>query len=316
MADLQGAPILITGGAGFIGAHLTRRLLEAGAQVHLIVRPGTDLRRLAGMMDQVSIHRGDLLDAGEVREVVTNVRPRWIFHLAARRGHPCTPEERLELLRSSLMGTAHLLEAARDAGIARFIHMGSSLEYGPYPRAIREGDPLRPITDRGVAKAVASVLVAFYARAFGLPAVILRPFSVYGPGQHPEQLIPTLLRAALTGEEVRLTAPGYRHDFVFVEDVVEACLRAAMRSVRPGESFNIGTGIQWTNEEVAAWVESITGRSLRLRIGAHLPSPPDTSCWVADIRKAQRRLQWSPRWDLPAGLRRTLEWMQRHGDPA
>jgi uncharacterized protein YbjT (DUF2867 family) len=76
MADLQGAPILITGGAGFIGAHLTRRLLEAGAQVHLIVRPGTDLRRLAGMMDQVSIHRGDLLDAGEVREVVTNVRPR------------------------------------------------------------------------------------------------------------------------------------------------------------------------------------------------------------------------------------------------
>lgn len=315
MADLQGAPILITGGAGFIGAHLTRRLLEAGARVHLIVRPGTDLRRLAGMMDQVSIHRGDLLDAGEVREVVTNVRPRWIFHLAVRRGHPRTPEERLELLRSSLMGTAHVLEAARYVGIARLIHIGSSLEYGPYPRAIRERDPLRPTTDRGVAKATASLLVAFYARAFGLPAVILRPFYVYGPGEPPEQLIPTLLRAALTGEEVRLTAPGYRHDFVFVEDVAEACLRAATRSVRPGEAFNIGTGIQWTNEEVAAWVEFITGRSLRLRIGAHPPSPPDTSCWVADIRKAQRRLQWSPRWDLPAGLRRTLEWIHRHGDP-
>ncbi|MDR7574024.1 MAG: NAD-dependent epimerase/dehydratase family protein [Armatimonadota bacterium] len=316
MADLQGTPILITGGAGFIGAALTHRLLEAGARIHLIIRPGTDLRRLAGVMDRVSIHRNDLLDAGKVREVVTNVRPHWIFHLAARRGHPRTPEERLELLRSSFVTTAHLLEAARDVGITRFIHMGSSLEYGPYPRAIRERDPLRPTTDRGVAKAVASLLVAFYAHAFSLPAIILRPFYVYGPGEPPEQLIPTLLRAALTGEEVRLTTPGYRHDFVFVEDVVEACLRAATRSVRPGEAFNIGTGIQWANEEVAALVESITGRPLRLRIGTYPPSPPDTSCWVADIRKAQRRLRWSPRWDLPAGLRRTLEWMQRHGDPA
>jgi len=312
VADLHDRTVLITGGAGFIGANLTRRLVRENARVHLILRPGSDLRRIAEIASYVSMHFGDLLDAERVREIMRQIRPSWVFHFAMKRGHPRAPEERLEMLRSSVVATANLLESVREIGVARFVHMGSSTEYGPYPRPIRESDPLHPTTDRGIAKAAASMLVVFFARAHAVPAVVLRLFSVYGPWEPPERLIPTLLRAALTGEEVRLTVPGYRHDFVFVEDVVEACLRVATRSVRTGEVFNIGTGTQWTNEEVAAQVESLTGRALRMRIGAHPPSPPDTSYWVADIRKSRRRMGWTPQWDLPAGLRRTLEWMQAY----
>jgi len=290
-------------------------LVQEGARVHLIVRPGNELRRLAGIVSSVSLHFADLLDAASLRAILGKVRPSWVFHLAAKGGHPSTPEERLEALRCSFLGTANLLEAIRQQGVARFVHVGSSLEYGPYPRAIHEKDLLRPNTDRGIAKAAASTLVLFYARAYAVPAVIVRPFSVYGPWESPGRLIPTLLRAAISGDEVQLTAPGYRHDFVFVGDVVEVCLRVAAARVRPGDSFNVGTGKQWSNEEVAALVETLTGRTLRLQIGARPPSPTDTRCWVASIEKLQRRLGWTPQWDLPAGLRTTLDWMLAH-EPA
>jgi len=315
MGGARGRIVLVTGGSGFMGANLTRRLVQEGARVHLLVRPGSNLARLTGIVDSVSLHFAELLDFASVRTTLGKVRPSWVFHLAAKGGHPSTPEERLEALRCSFLGTANLLEAVREVGVSRFIHTGSSLEYGRLPRPAREQDALRPHTARGIAKAAASTLVLFYARAYAVPAVILRPFSVYGPWEPPGRLIPTLLRAAFSGEEVPLTAPGFRHDFVFVEDVVEACLRLAAARIRPGDSFNVGTGKQWTNEDVAALVEALTGRTLRLQIGARPPSPPDTSCWVASVEKLQRRLGWRPQWDLPAGLRATLDWMLAH-EPA
>ncbi|MBX5477535.1 MAG: NAD-dependent epimerase/dehydratase family protein [Pyrinomonas methylaliphatogenes] len=301
---------LITGGAGFIGANIVRRLALSGARLHLIVRPQTDLWRLSDVRDRVTVHKVDLLDGEGLRRMVRTIRPTIIFHLAMPSGHPRTAAERLESLQVGILATAHLLEAAMEIGAQRFIHFGSSLEYGRYDRPIKEVDHLSPVTDRGMAKATASMLAEFYARWHGIPVVILRPFSVYGPFENPNRFIPTLLRAAMTGEEVRLTAPSYRHDFIFVEDVVEASLRAAELQVQSGEAFNLGTGTQWTNEEVAALVEQVTGRALRLQIGARPPNPPDTSCWVADIEKARRLLGWEPFHDLSSGLKRTWRWMQ------
>ncbi|WP_322797954.1 NAD-dependent epimerase/dehydratase family protein [Thermoflexus sp.] len=309
---MTGWRILITGGAGFIGANLVRRFLTLGAELHLVVRPEAKRWRLSGLEDHVTLHPVDVRDGVRVRQAVEAVRPHAVFHLAMPAGHPRTTDERLEALTVSVMGTAYLLEAAGAAGTARFVHVGSSLEYEPMARSLRESDPLRPNTDRGLAKMLASRLVEFYARFRGVPAIILRPFSVYGPWESPRRFIPTLLRAALRDEEIRLTAPGYRHDWIFVADVVEACCRALEASVEPGEAFNIGTGVQWSNEEVVAIVEALVGRPLRRRIGEYPPSPPDRTCWVAEIEKAQRSLGWSPAWDLPSGLRATLTWMQDH----
>lgn len=194
--------------------------------------------------------------------------------------------------------------------------MGGGVEYGFSPRPIRERDPLRPRTGRGIAKAAASVVVGFYARSLQLPAVILRPFSVYGPWEPPARLIPTLLRAAIKGEAVALTAGTARHDFVFVEDVVEAALLAATRPLKPGTALNVGTGVQWTNEEVASLVEAVTGRPLRIEKGKHPGSPADTEFWAADMSKTRRLLRWSPRFDLRSGLEATLRWMEEHGQLA
>lgn len=303
--------LLVTGGAGFIGSNLVRRLLSLDFEVHLLVRPNTDLWRLKEVEDRLNLHRADLRDEEATRRVVEAVRPWAVVHLATRFGHPRTREERLDALRVAVLGTVHLLEAVRDVGISRFIHFGSTLEYEQADRPLRESDPLRPNTDWGMIKMMSSVLVTSYARIHNIPAVILRPSSVYGPWENPSRFIPTLLRAALTGEPIRLTQPGVRHDWIYVDDVVQAGLRALETPVRPGEAFNLGTGIQWSNEEVVAKVEALIGRRLDKQVGAYPPSPADRPTWVVDSEKAKRELGWSPAWDLDAGLAATLEWMKR-----
>ena len=202
-----------------------------------------------------------------------------------------------------MLGTANLLEALRSLESVRLVHAGSSLEYGPRSTPMRETDPLAPITFRGAAKAAATLLVL----QSGVPATVVRPFSVYGPGEQPYRLVPSAVAAAQRGEPIRLTRPGIARDFVYVDDVVDALLRAAAVPEAIGEVVNAGTGTQTTNEELVARLEAVLGRQLDVRPGEHEARPWDTECWVADTAKAERLLGWTARYDLDAGLARMLD---------
>ncbi|MCS7182294.1 MAG: NAD-dependent epimerase/dehydratase family protein [Thermoanaerobaculum sp.] len=305
-------PVLVTGAGGFLGSRLAQRLFQEGAEVHACLRPGGDRSRLSDLPEGVVVHQVDLRDGEAVLALWAAVRPVYVFHAAASRGHPQEPHQRLAVLQGSLCTTANVLEAAVYCKVRRLVHLGSSLEYGWLARPIRERDPLRPNTPRGLAKAAASALVQLYAKHAGVSAVILRPFSVYGPGEAKDRFIPKLLQAAMDGKALPLAPGEVRHDFVYVEDVVEACLRAACRSLRPGTVLNVGTGRQWTLEEVVTLVESLIGKPVRLLRGAYPNSPCDASCWVADMGKTRRVLGWEPRVTLEDGLQRTLRWMQGH----
>ena len=202
-----------------------------------------------------------------------------------------------------MLGTQNLLEALRPAGIERLVHAGSSLEYGQSSTPLRETDPLAPVTFRGAAKAAATLLVL----QSGLPATVVRPFTVYGPGEHRHRFVPAVVAAAQRGEPIRLTRPGIARDFVYVDDVVDALLRAAAVPEAVGEVVNAGTGRQTTNEELVATLGRVLGRELDVRPGEHEERPWDTDCWVADTAKAERLLGWTARHDLDAGLARMLD---------
>jgi UDP-glucose 4-epimerase len=278
--------ILVTGAAGFLGSHLMRALAGSGAEAHGLVREEADLR-----------------DADAVRRVVEAVRPELVFHLAAGVGHPSDAAERTAVLADTVLGTQNLLEALRPLELDRLVHVGSSLEYGPSAAPMRESDPLAPVTFRGVAKAAATLLVL----QSGLPATVIRPFSVYGPGERPHRLVPTVVAAAQSGATIRLTRPGIARDFVYVDDVTDALLRAAAVPEALGEIVNAGTGTQTTNEELVVRLGALLGRELDVRPGEHEARPWDTDCWVADTAKAERLLGWTARYDVDAGLARMLD---------
>lgn len=314
MNAFQARRVLVTGASGFIGANLVRALLRSGADVHALTRPESSLRRLAEVIPRLTLHRMDLAEAEAVQGCIKSVQPQVILHLAATPGHPARFPDRAEALRTSVVGTFNLLSASAPLSDCRFVHVGSWLEYGPKPAAICESDLPAPSTFRGAVKAAASLLCGQFARETARAIVVLRLFSVYGYWESPARFIPTVIRAALHGETISLTPPGYRKDFVFVEDVVDACLRASEASLAPGEIFNIGSGRHWRYEEVVDAVQSLVNRKVRVQAGRYPPGPTDTDSSLADIRKAAELLGWSPRHTLQTGIGKTIDWLASNPD--
>jgi nucleoside-diphosphate-sugar epimerase len=313
MIRWEGSRALVTGAAGFIGANLTHELVRRGARVHALVRPTTGLWRLRQSLSSIVVHTVDITDPCGVDEVIREVRPEIVYHLAASSGHPQTRADREEMLRTVVHGTVNLLEATATLHYRRFVHVGSSLEYGPSAKPLVETDVLRPTTFRGAAKAAATLLCQRAARADGHPIVVVRPFSVYGYWEKG-RLVPTAILSAARGEPMVLTTPGFRRDLIFIEDVIEACLRAVERDGAVGEIVNIGSGRQWTNEEVVDTVQALCGTRVPVRVGAYPASCSDTGHWVADIGKASDLLGWEPRHGLRQGLEKTIGWFRLNAE--
>jgi UDP-glucose 4-epimerase len=309
---IDGSVALVTGAGGFIGANLARRLAAGQAEVHAVVRPETDRWRLSSLGARVVLHELDLTDGAGVARLVDRVRPTLVFHMARQRGAPSALAYRTAY-RVNLEATLNLLEAVgATGGCQGFVHAGSSFEYDLSRSPVGEDAAPAPRTVHGVTKAAATLLVQHFARARDIPGVVLRFFTVYGSWDAGSRLVPTLMLAALAGRPVRLTRPGLCHDWIHVEDVVEACIRGATSPGVSGEILNIATGRQSSNEEVAAIVERLSGRPLAMLSDPFPARPWDTERWVADVSKARRLLGWSASYDLAAGLAETLAWFRRH----
>jgi len=186
------------------------------------------------------------------------------------------------------------------------VRLGSSTEYAASPRPLAEDAALEPRGFFGATKAAGSLLLLAAAAERGVRAAVLRAFQVYGPGDHPTRFVPTVLAAAADGSTVPLTAPGRRRDWVWVGDVVDACVRAAADDALPsGQVLNIGTGTQTANEDLVALAERATGRTIARAVGAHPGRSWDTADWVCDPGRARELLGWTPTVTLDEGLRRT-----------
>lgn len=314
MNVLKDSRVLVTGGAGFIGANLVRKLLECAAEVHLLVRPSTDKWRLNDIIDRIKLHAVDLMHKKRVKEVVKRVAPQYIFHLAMGGYFAKNMAEQRRIFSEAVCGTFNLLESVQETGYKRLVHLGSSLEYGQRRRPLKETDSLKPVNFRGMAKSFSTQLCEYFALRYRRPIVMLRLFSVYGYWEDPSRFIPIAIKAFLCGGSIKL-APGVcRHDFVFVEDVIDAMIISCVNDKAVGEVFNIGTGKQWTNEEVIEAVRKIIKKDISVEKGGYLRKSTDTSYWVADISKAKTLLGWEPKYLFDSGLRKTIKWFERHID--
>lgn len=303
--------VVVTGAGGFIGRNLVRALVERGDEAVALVRSrGSDFD------PDVEVIEADVTDAHATLEAMRRARAEAVVHAAMAKSHPRTEDEVDTSLRISVLGTEAVLRAAEIAGVRHVVHVGSSLEYGPLPHAIGEGEPLSPTTARGAHKAAAAILVLAAGRQ-GLGTTIVRPFSVYGPWEPEHRLVPTAIAAALDGSALPLTPRGIRRDLIHVDDVVDGVLRVLDRGADTyGQVFNLGTGIDHDNHDVVAAVERAVGRPIALRNDEHPGRPPDTERWVADATQARDVLDWRPRYTLDEGLAHTVVWRRaRSGAP-
>ncbi len=276
---------LVTGAGGFVGRHLVARLRGDGWDVVPLTRASVDLA-----------------SADAASAAVRDADPDVVFSLAAAR-RKATPGERAATV---AVNTSPWLVDALPSRCRTVVRLGSSTEYAAAPVPLAEDAPLHPRGFFGATKAAGSLLLQAAAAERGVRSAVLRAFQVYGPGDHPTRLVPVVLDAARTGAAVPLPARVSRRDWVWVGDVVDACVRAAREESLPsGTVLNIGTGVQTSTEELVAVAERVTGRPIATAPGAHPGRDWDTADWVADPSAARDVLGWEPTVDLADGLART-----------
>ena len=297
-----------------IGANLVRRLVHDGNQVCALGRGTEDRVQLQCIREHLEKVQCDIRDSETVHRTVRRVAPDVVFHLASTPFNPPTTDSETHLM-VNVLGTHNLLEALRDFSNTRIIFAGSTSTYGAGSQ-LREDQPLSPGTLFGASKACASILMQTYARLYGAQTVELRLFTPYGPWEHPRRLIPHTILSALAGRDVTLTAGEQERDFVYIDDVVDALVRATTSRIQPGSVLNIGSGVGTPVRAVAALVLKLMGDPVKLILGA-LPTRADEIMEMsADISAAREELGWVPRTPLRRGLQESIAWFTEHRELA
>lgn len=307
------ARCLVTGGAGFIGSHLVRGLLEAGHRVRVLDNMSTGNRaNLEEVSDRIEILEGDICDTIAVKEALSGVER--VFHQAALASVPLSLERPLDTHRACATGTLTMLHMSVQAGVKRFVYAASSSAYGDQPTSSkRETDLPLPLSPYAVAKLTGEYYCHAYFHSFGLETVGIRYFNVYGPRQDPNSpysaVIPLFVSRILSGKRPIIFGDGLQsRDFTYVANVVHGNLLAAERPNIGGRIINVADGGQTTLLQLLKLLCKLLDKHVEPEFQP--PRVGDVRESLADITLARRLLGYEPQIRLEEGLRRTVEHYQ------
>ena len=314
MERLKGKNILVTGGTGFVGSHLVEALLKEGARVIVPYRSSDPrsyfaTQKLGG---KVIMAVCDLKDFHRVCDVVTKYEIEYIFHFAAQAIVTTAYYDPVETIASNVLGTTHVLEAARLYPTIKGVLVASSDKaYGKNNRAYREDDALRGTHPYEVSKAAADMAALAYFHTYSLPLVVTRFGNIYGPGDlNFNRIVPGIMKTILTREPLMLRSDGtYKRDYVYVEDVVSAYLFLLQHiSVAKGQAFNISSDTNLGVVELIKKTESILSKKIAYVIqNSAINEIPYQHLEYGKIKK----LGWRPHVSVRTGLRQTYSWYRK-----
>lgn len=313
----------MTGGAGFIGSHLVRRLLNDGCHVAVLIKKNTDTRRIQDILParpassgdtggpRLSIIHSDLADYEHLKKSLSEINPLGVFHCAASniKSGVAAPED--ELIKVNVMGTIHLLRALEDIDYKFFINCGSYLEYGIKDQPLKESDICEPIEIYALTKLAATLYCQSIARSTGKPIITFRIFSPYGQEMEKGRLVYEVIRRALKNEEISLTRPETSRDFVFVEDIVDLYIEAIGKAGGlKGEIFNLGNGHAVTLKDFVENVLRQTGSKSVVKWGGAKDVSYDRGCQEANMEKTFKAFLWRPACDIETGISEMIKWFK------
>ena len=299
---------LVTGCAGFIGSHLTDRLLKDGFEV-----VGVDSftayypreikeRNIAGALR----HKGFTLIEAGILEMPEFPQVDYVFHEAAQAGVRASWGKEFEIyVRSNILATQRMLEYYKDRGLKKLIYASSSSIYGDAGLPLKEDVVPKPISPYGVTKLAGENLCYLYYSNYGIPVILLRYFTVYGPRQRPDMAINKLVTEILDGNEVVIFGDGTQtRDFTYVDDVIEANILAAKSDIK-GKVFNIGGGNRISVNDLVKLLGELLDREVKVRYVEEQKG--DVRHTWAQISQARAVLGWQPRVNIAEGLRKYVD---------
>ena len=306
----SGRRVLVTGGAGFVGGSLVRRLADAGARVTVLDDLFTGRSEVVPSNAELVV--GSVVDEATVRQLVEEASV--VFHMAARNIIASTKDPR-EDFATNIGGTLNVLLAARDSKVDRVVYTGSASIYGnPRSIPINEDDVPVALSPYAVSKLGGELYCNAFYENYGVPVSVVRYSNVFGIGQRPDNpycgVIGKFFAAAIEGRPLQVHGDGEQtRDYTYIDDAVDATLLAAIRPRAEGEMFNVGTGIETSVNALAAKIGEAVGADVEI-VHIDRRDIDNIRRRVVNIEKARRMLRWAPQVTLADGLARTAAWMR------
>lgn len=314
MERLNGVRILVTGGTGFVGSHLVKALVEKGAWVVVPYRSVEPRSYFATQQleRKVTLAIGDLKDAQRVFDVVTKYEVTYIFHLAAQATVPTAYHNPVETVASDVLGTVHVLEAARRYPSVKGVLVASSDKaYGKSSKPSREDDPLRGDHPYEASKAAADLLAHAYYKTYGLPVVVARFGNIYGEGDlNFNRIIPGILKSLITGETLEIRSDGtFVRDYLYVKDVVKGYLLMWQRLPKvAGEAFNFSSQETLSVVAIIKTIEKVLKKKVRYEIQNTQRNEIPRQSLIFD--KAQKLLGYQPEYRIQSTISGIYRWYE------
>jgi nucleoside-diphosphate-sugar epimerase len=306
------AQYLVTGGAGFIGSHLTEELVRRGERVRVVDSFITGKRQNLAHLQGVDLIEGDLADLDVARRAVDGME--YVLHQAAIPSVPRSVQDPITSNRANIDASLNVLVAARDAGVRRVVYAGSSSAYGNSPTLPKvETMATAPLSPYALQKLVAEQYCQMFTQLYGLETVTIRYFNVFGPRQDPSSpysgVISLFIRALVGGQRPTIYGDGeHTRDFTYVANVVDGVLRACEAPAASGEVINVATGGRISLNQLFHAVKALTGATGDPVYAE--PRPGDVRDSQADIEKARRVLGYEPIVGFAQGLEKTVAWFR------
>jgi len=309
--------ILVTGGAGFIGSAFVRQVVSrgCGSGVSVIIVDNLtyagDIKRLAAAKGKYKFYKTDISDKPGIQSIFKREKPDTVVHFAAETHVDRSILDPTSFLKTNIIGTQVLIDAARRHSVKKFVHISTDEVYGDIKKGrFTEDSPIRPNSPYAASKAAADLLIRSYIRTYKFPAVIIRPSNNYGPWQYPEKLIPLAILKLSRGEKIPVYANGKNvREWLYVEDCAKGILKALEKG-KIGEVYNLGSREELKNIDVAKLLLSVMNKK-RNMINFVKDRPGHDFRYSLDSNKIARATGWSVSLRFSSGLKTTVEWYLR-----
>ncbi|MGU3371691.1 NAD-dependent epimerase/dehydratase family protein [Bacillus mycoides] len=311
ITSFKNKTFLITGGYGFIGSHLVRRLSHLQAKIVLFIRASSDSWRLKNILKNIETYEVDIRDKVQVQDAIKKINPDYIFHLAAY-GVNSAHTDYMHAIETNIIGTCNIIQAAKFVNCKKIINMGSSSEYGNKMEPIHENMLLTPVDIYGSTKAASTILAHQIASENNINLITLRPFGIFGEAEEPHKLFSYIILQVLQNKDVNLTLCNQLRDYCYIENIIDACILAIENTNVQNEIFNIGSGNIYPLKHYVELLFKHLNTHSRPNYGAI--SSRTNERWIpeANIQKIKNSLFWEPRINIEEGIIKTINWYKNN----